>query len=135
MRKFLLILFAAICSAVTVNAQVQGYQAGSFSCKVMDNYGNWSSWSDWQRSSVKIVLDLNNDMITIYSPTTQYYKVVQFVGVTNDNSGGTQSVFNVIDADGDRAVIRLRIQADGTSQLYVDFADAMWVYGNIRRVY
>ena len=101
----------------------------------MDNYGQWSPWSDWQRSSVKIVLDLNNDMITIYSPTTQYYKVVQFVGVKNDNSGGTQSVFNVIDADGDRAVIRLRIQADGTSQLYVDFADAMWVYGNIRRVY
>lgn len=131
----MLILFATICSAVAVNAQVQGYQAGSFSCKVMDNYGNWTSWSDWQRSSVKIVLDLNNDMITIYSPTTQYYKVVQFVGVKNDNSGGTQSVFNVIDADGDRAVIRLRIQADGTSQLYVDFADAMWVYGNIKRVY
>jgi hypothetical protein len=59
----------------------------------------------------------------VYAYTDPYY----------DDGGGVQIKFSVIDQDGDRGTVRLRIQNDGNSQLYVDFADIMWVY-NVYRI-
>ena len=73
-------------------------------------------------------MNLNTDVITIYSNKTQVYKVYTCSDAYYDNEGGVQVKFTVIDQDGDRGTVRLRVQSDGASQIYVDFADIMWVY-------
>lgn len=116
--------------SMTADAQVQYYRTTSFSYK-QKNYGTWSNWTDWEKSDMTVTIDLTNDIIKIYSPKTQTYKVIAFEGSPSDSSG-RQVKFKVIDQDGDIGYIRLRIENNGNSQIYVDFSNVMWVY-NVRR--
>lgn len=133
MKRFLLILLTCLSLSTTSFAQsILWFRSTSFAIKSKNNYGNWGSWSDWQSSSVNIKMDLDNDVIVIYSPCTQIYAVVSYDGQQNDSSGGVQKYFKVVDQDYDRGTIRLRVERNGNSQLYVEFADVMWVYNVVR---
>ena len=75
--------------------------------------------------------DFNNDVIYIYSDKTQIYKVLYQEENPYDSSG-QQVKFRVLDQDGDYGHIRLRIENNGNSQIYVDFNNVSWVY-NVKR--
>jgi hypothetical protein len=98
----------------------------------MNNYGRWNNWTDWESSNVLITINFTTDVVKIYSPKTQIYKIIEFTRRFTDNSGGSQVEFKFIDQDYDRGTMRLRIERNGNSQLYVEFADIIWVY-NVRR--
>ncbi len=128
MRKLMLALLM-ILSLQAVDAQVKKYRATSYSYKTYSyTYDVWTSWSDWYSCNINVYLNLNTDVITIYSNKTQVYKVYTSSDAYRDDNGGTQVKFTVIDQDGDKGTVRLRVTDDGKSQLYVDFADIMWVY-------
>lgn len=95
-------------------AQVQWYRSTSFANKTA--YG----WSNWQDSNVQICINLNTDVITIYSPTVQVYKVVRIENPPYDDSGN-QVKFRVVNPNGYYAYVRLRVENNGNSQIYVDF--------------
>ena len=130
MKKLLLIL-AFIFSFLTINAQVYRYKANSFAIKYINEYGYWTDWSAWQSCDVTFTIDFDNDVIRIYSKSPQVYVVTKYVGNYSDYLGGKQTEFKVIDQDYDPGTIRIRIEPNGSSQLYVDFADISWVYGNV----
>jgi hypothetical protein len=75
---------------------------------------------------------MDEDIIIIYSNKTQIYAIYENAGTYNDNDGGKQQGYYVLDQDYDKGMIRLRIARDGTSQLYVDFNDVGWVYNVVR---
>ena len=129
MKRFLMI-FALLLSIVAANAQVQYYRSTAYA--QANVYNGRYVWSDWQSSNMTITINLNTDMITIYSPRTQIYRVVSAVDAYNDSNGGRQVSFKVIDQDGDRGTIRLRIESNGNSQIYVDFSNVAWVYNVVR---
>ena len=76
----------------------------------------------------------DDDIIVIYSQQTQIYRVLENMGSYTDESGGRQTKFFVIDQDEDYGYVRLRIEKNGNSQVYIDFNDVMWVY-NVKRIY
>ena len=84
---------------------------------------------------MNLCINLSTDQIIIYSPKTQVYKVY---GAYNDgkayidSNGGANLKFYVIDQDYDRGSIRLRVEKNGNSQVYVDFSNVAWVYNVIR---
>ena len=119
--------------ANNVNAQTYYYRTYQFAIKYKTDYG-WTSWSEWQSSNMKMKIDLDDDIIVIYSEKRQIYNVIENSGTYTDESGGQQTKFFIIDQDNDYGYIRLRIERNGNSQIYIDFADVMWVY-NVRRVY
>lgn len=129
MKRFLMI-FALLLSIVAANAQVQYYRSTAYA--QANVYNGRYVWSDWQSSNMTITINLNTDMITIYSPRTQIYRVVSAGDAYNDSNGGRQVSFKVIDQDGDRGTIRLRIESNGNSQIYVDFSNVAWVYNVVR---
>ena len=129
MKRFLMI-FALLLSIVAANAQVQYYRSTAYA--QANVYNGHYVWSDWQSSNMTITINLNTDMITIYSPRTQIYRVVSAGDAYNDSNGGRQVSFKVIDQDGDRGTIRLRIESNGNSQIYVDFSNVAWVYNVVR---
>lgn len=128
-RLVIIILFGLLCIRAA-QAQTQWYKATEFAVRVVDN-GRWTDWSDWASVNIKIKFDIDNDMIIIYSNETQIYKILESVDPPYD-PGGVSIKFRVIDQDYDKGSLRLRVQNNGTSQIYIDFADVSWVYNVIK---
>lgn len=115
---------------ISSNAQIQYYKTTAFAeAKI---YNGTYYWGDWQSSSLVITFNLNTDVITIYSPKTQVYKVYKTGNAYTDSKGGRQVTFYVIDQDYDKGTVRLRIDPSGSSQVYIDFSNVGWVYSVIR---
>lgn len=94
---------------------------------------NWPS--QWEPSNINICIDTDNDMVTIYSPRTQVYAIYESYNNGNayrDSGGGQTVKFYAVDHDYDKCTIRLRVESNGNSQIYVDFSNVAWVY-NVRR--
>lgn len=134
MKKFLFILMLMLSFAFTsANAQVQYYRTTAYAEARV--YNGTYVWSDWQKSDMTLVINLNTDVITIYSPRIQIYRVYGTANNGNaytDSSGGTNIKFYVIDQDGDRGEVRLRIERNGNSQIYVDFNNVAFVWNVVR---
>lgn len=128
--KKLLMLMLMILAVSTANSQTYYYQSKQFAYKYKVN-GMWRDWTDWENCNVRISLNLDSDVITIYSAEIQTYYVYEYVKTYTDSSGGTQLQYNVIDQDGDYGCIRLRMESNKNSQLYVEFSDIIWVYSGL----
>lgn len=130
MKKYLLL--ALLFVSTLSYSQIYTYRATSFASRVV-YYGYWTDWTDWEHSNVKIIIDSNSDIITIYSKEPQIYYVREYLGKTTDNDGGTQIHWIVRDQEYLKGKIRLRKELNGNLQLYVEYSDVMWVY-NIKRI-
>lgn len=106
------------------------FRATSVAIKLYDGY-SWTDWSDWEPCSVNIKMDLSNDIITIFSEKKQIYGVIEVLPAPYDATG-EQVKFRIIDQDNDIGNLRLRIEDNGNAQLYVDFANIIWVYNIVR---
>lgn len=130
MKKLLCTLLLALVS-IGIHAQsVMWFSTTSLAVKVKQ-YGEWSDWSDWQKVTVRCKIDTSNDVIVIYSNETQIYKVIEVLDPPYDDNG-EQIAFKVIDQDLDYGRVRLRVEYNGNSQIYVDFNDISWVYNVVR---
>lgn len=83
-------------------------------------------------ATVKIKFDLSEDVIVIYSPTIQAFAIYQQIQPPYDPSG-QQVAFAAYDGDGVKCHIRLRIENNGNSQVYVEYSNLIIVY-NVRRI-
>ena len=128
MRKllFMLMLLFTLTSSDVIAQNVQWYQTTEFAYK-LKGY----DWSDWEPSKMNVKMDLSQDKITIYSNDVQIYRVISTEAPPYDPSG-QQVKFRIVDQDGDYGYLRLRIENNGNSQIYVDFNDISWVYNVIR---
>lgn len=131
MKKLLLILICLV-GFISAYSQTQWYNSKSYAYKDSDYYGNWNNWSSWIKCNVNIKFDLNSDLIVIFSNKTQVYRVTEFNGTKYENDRSQQAYFKAVDQEGDRCGIRLRIESNGNSQIYVEFSNVMWVYNVIR---
>lgn len=132
MKKFILMLLLSLMSFNVINAQVQYYRSTQFSMKQINSYGVWTDWSPWQSSNILIEMDLDSSVITIYSQMKQIYKIIEYVGNYVDSSGGKQMEYRFIDQDFDKGTLRLRIERNGNSQMYIQFNNIIWVYNVLR---
>lgn len=135
MKKFIkticlafMLMFAFSTSGYSQTYAYRGFQAAY---KYVDN-GRWTDWTDWQRVNVLITIDYDNDVIKVYANTPQTYVVIDYDGSFTDASGGQQIQFSVIDQDYDKGKVRLRIETNGNSQLYVEFADVIFVWNVVK---
>ena len=130
MRKFLILsIFVLICGALS--AQTYNFKATELAIRYHNGYA-WEEWSDWQPVSIQVKMDLDASLIIIYSNRTQIYRITEYDGSYTDSSQGNQMRFTIIDQDYDRGHLRLRVEKNGNSQIYVDFSDVMWVYNVVR---
>lgn len=131
MKKLLLSLFCLF--SLTLSAQIQKYRTTQFAIASVTN-GRYS-WSDWESSNLYLYINLDTDQITIYSTSIQIYQIYSAYNNGNaylDSEGGKTIKFNVIDQDLDKGTVRLRVDREGNSQVYIDFADVAWVYNVVR---
>lgn len=127
MKKFLLMLMLMFTCSFVNSQNVAWFRTTELAIKVKGY-----DWSDWTRAEMNVKFDIDNDIIVIYSDKTQIYKITGF-NQTPYDTRGKQVAYSVIDQDYDRGQIRLRIENNGNSQIYVDFSDISWVY-NVYRI-
>ena len=129
MKKRLFILLVGLVISLTTVAQTVWFTAFQFAYRET----SWSSWSPWQTCNIDVKFDYDADLIVIYSRTTQVYKVYSYDGEKTDYDGGEQIQFGVIDQDNDVGKVRLRVERNGNSQIYIDFLNVSWVYNVVRK--
>lgn len=130
-RFFLFCILTFSC--LTLKAQSQmSFTATSVAIASINEYTGKYTWSAWQQTRTPIVFDLANDVIYIYSNSPQRYTLITEGREYTDSGGGRQIEYKVVDQDGDRGTLRLRLERNGNSQLYVDFADIAWSYNIVR---
>lgn len=131
MKKYLLILFCLV--SISAAGQEMWFKTTEYAQASI--YSGRYHWSDWEASDMNLCINLTTSQIIIYSPRIQIYQVY---GVYNngepytDSSGGTNVKFYVIDQDYDKGSIRLRVERNGNSQIYIDFSNIAWVYNVVR---
>ena len=126
MKKLTLLLLLIVVTAVSASAQTLVFKATHYSQQFQKN-GHWEEWSDWEPSSVKIDMNLDTDVVKVYSKRTQVYNIYEFVGESKDD-GDTTITYRFIDQDGDKGNMRLLMRKSGRSEIYFDFANVRWAY-------
>lgn len=126
MKKISLLLLILL-SSFTLKAQTNlWFRTTEFAYKINNN------WSEWESSDLKIQVNLEKEVIIIYSPEIQVYNILQQVDSPLDAEGETIK-YLILDQDNDYGYLRLRVQNNGVSQIYIDFSDVTWVY-NIEKL-
>lgn len=130
-KKLLLLVFLFI--GVSVSAQVIKFRTVAYSENRYDfNLQRWNGWSDWEKSNMLLTVDLQNDVIKVYSPTPQIYKVYETGESYYDSDGDLNILFNFIDQDYDKGVVRLLQRRSGSSEIYIEFLNVRWCYRVLR---
>lgn len=115
-------------------AQIYNFKATSFACKVKNDYGYWTDWTDWTPcTNLYIKMNCNDNTVYINSTTPQVYHITKYVRNYYDENGGHQAELRFYDQDYDRGTMRLRTESNGNTQVYIDFANVMWVY-NVKKL-
>lgn len=129
MRRFLVVLLLVIPIAVFSQNNLL-FNSTSYAFARITSNGTYI-WDDWEECVVRIKIDLNQNKIIIYSRVTQYYYIYDVYNngdPYSDSKGGKQIKFYVVDQDDDKGNLRLRIERNGNSQIYIDFKDCAWCY-------
>ncbi len=129
--KFIIAFLMIFAFNSEMNAQTYAYRGFQAAYKYVEN-GRWTNWTDWKRVDVLITIDYDNDVIRVHANSPQVYIVTAYDGSYTDSSGGQQVQFSVIDQDYDAGKIRLRIERNGNSQIYVEFADIILVWNVVK---
>lgn len=127
MKKIILGIILALFMSIPSFSQIINFKATSVAIKEVGY-----KWSDWKKCDILITFNLRTDKVVIYSRSIQIYKVLTQGQSYIDESGGEQVKYDVIDQDDDLGDMRLRVERNGNSQIYIDFADVSWVYNVIR---
>ena len=124
-----ILLFFSMCCYAEDN--IRYYETTSFSYKKVVN-GEWTDWSEWEESGMIITMNITKDVVEILSPKAQIYNITENKGLYFDQEDGRNVNFSFVDQDGGKGIMRLRIEKNGNSQMYIEYANVMWVYNLIQ---
>lgn len=129
MKRLLAVLLLVIPMTVFSQSNLK-FNTTDYAFAQVDSKGYYQ-WDSWKKCNVRIVINLEKDMIIIYSNVTQYYYIYDTYNNGDpypDTKGGYQIKFYMVDQDGDKGSLRLRVASNGLSQIYIDFKDCAWCY-------
>ncbi len=126
---FLTLLFIFVTNILF--GQLTKFKSSTYTSRFKsEKTGNWSKWAELEKTEVLITIDLTNERIKIYSKKEQVYDIIKYYDKETDNDGDETLQFNCVNEDGLKCNVRFVIlnSQNGRRQLYIDFADLMWVY-------
>lgn len=117
--------------AFSSSGQITKFKSTGYATKFKNEYtGKWGEWSEFEKTEVLITVDVKNDRIKIFSKKEQIYDIIKYYEKTTDTDGDETLQFHCVNEDGLKCFVRFVVlnSQNGRRQLYVDFADMMWVY-------
>lgn len=126
MKKFTVLLIFLLTITFSISAEILIFKSTHYSHQILQD-NKWKDWTEWQPSDVKIDIDLDTDIVTVYSKTKQIYQIYDFVGET-ENQGNITVTYRFINQDDERGNMRLLLRKNGQSEIYFDFANIRYAY-------
>lgn len=131
LRSVLLIILLLI--SIASYSQSLSYRTTAFTCNIYNSSTlRWSGWNEWESSDMLLVIDIDTDIVTIYSPVIQVYRIYKFEKNYYDSDGDLNMVFRFIDQDNDLGILRLMQRVSGESEVYIEFSNVRWCYRVLR---
>lgn len=127
MKRILFTLLLLFSITLISNAQIMYFKTTGYYERIHYNSG-WSNWSSRKASNMNISINLSTDVITIYSPRTQIYRIYQHAGTYRNSDGDITAEYKFYDQDNNRGTLRLVVHNAGNSQIYIDFSNISWTY-------
>lgn len=132
MKKLLIVIILLMTGVLSSWSELIRLRATNYCIRERGYYG-WTDYSKPTRCDVPIVIDTDEDLVTIYSARPQIYNIVRYVGSGYDNDGDYVIKFQFIDQDYDQGTMRLIERRSGNHEVYIDFSNISWVYSVTRR--
>lgn len=129
LKRLVIVLIVALVS-ISASAETLSFRTQAYSERTLRG-GSWSSWSKWYDSNMLITMNLSTDIVTVYSPKVQQYRIIDY-GQTYYSDGCQCVDYHFYDQDGDRGTMSLVIKPSGQSEIYIRFANIQWSYIVIR---
>jgi hypothetical protein len=125
MKKIITLLLFLFAMQTFIFGQVYKYRTTQISMKVGNN-----DWGEWEESEILLIVNLNDQRITIHSSKIQKYDIVTWHESYRDKDGDTNYSFTCVDQDGDYCTVThcLCESQNGRNQLYIRFNNITWVY-------
>lgn len=128
--KRLLALFIALVAMFSAYSQTINLRTTGFAFKEKTYYG-WTDWSNWESSNMNITINFDSNLIIVYSPIIQIYKIVEYSRAYVDSDGDEVIELRFVDQDRDRGSMRL-IRRKTRTEIYISFNNIQWVYSVVR---
>lgn len=125
--KKILFVFALFLLPLIAEAGSYRLLATEMAYKIKSD-GEWEEWSDWQECSIKVIVDLDDDFIKIFTEDVITIEVRKWKDTDDDGKGGKIIPAYCVDNDGDELDMRFRVAKDDTFQLYLDYDSFKVVY-------
>lgn len=132
MKKLFLSIIVLLFSFVSNAQNVLKLRTSHTSEKHTDYHGRWTDWSEWKEANILIVIDAQQERITIYSETLQTFDIIQDEGDSVSDSGDPTMNFYCVDENGTKCRIRI-VKRTNATQIYVDYNNLMLCY-NVKRI-
>lgn len=129
--KFILLHSVFFLLINTSIGQVTKFKTTSYSSKFkVENSSSWSKWEKLENTDILITMDFTNDRIKIFSKKEQVYDIIKYYDKETDSDGDITNQFQCVNEDGIKCIVRLVLlnSKNGQRQIYIDFADIMWMY-------
>ena len=109
------------------NSYSQKYEGitKTVSVRILQN-GVWSNWSKPESAKVRLVIDVSNSRVIIYSKKLQVYTILSSDSHYYDNRSECWD-YKVLDQDDDIGTLVVRCGKNWI-QIYIRFEDIQWVY-------
>lgn len=129
MKKLLLILLGIFCYLGASADIVYEFRTTGFASKTYNDYTqSWEDWSAVEPSDMRMIINDTYNMVIIYSPKTQIYKITEHTKNFYDSEGDYNMMYKFIDQDGDRGTMKLLMRSNGQCEVYIMFGNVRWVY-------
>lgn len=120
MKKLLLLLLMFISIPLVAQNSMR-LQAEYFCFRQHTEWG-WDDWSEWQPCDIAISMDLQRDLVVIYSKTRQSYKIVEDLGYSYEDGGKIYKTI-CLDEDGQRCRFDM-VNIKNQVHIYIRYSDA-----------
>ena len=107
-------------------AQILRFTSQAVSLKTTDSYDQWRPWEEWEKSNVLITMDIDKDVIHIYSKREQRYDIISYSDKIIDEDSESV-VMDCIDEEGIRCTVKI-MRYDDYSHIYIKWSNMQYVY-------
>lgn len=115
-------LFVIMLLSISISAQVHHFKSEYLAIKVENN-----EWTDWEETEVLIVVNLNEDKMTIYSKERQDFSIVEEIeSKTKQEYKSTRLL--AVDKDGLQCHVEIVYYNDSKLVIYIRYLDVQIAY-------